>query len=446
MTIRIFVSVALLSLTISPFSAHSSKTAALTGEKPFAGGQNAETLNLSQALDYALANHPLIGAAQAGVASANAAGRKLTAPYKPLISLNAYFSDGNGSMIFPSTVSPINFMRVPAQASAMQNTMLMWKLYSGGRDHTARRLAKTQVATAKSAQIEAVLDVRLGVRLAFAQVLLKKESVEAEKIGLDAATELERVTRERFEAGKVPEAFVFRAKADLSRASRRATMAEAELLAAIAALKAAIGTPQSDSLELGEWDQDLPAPNTLDEALLAALQNRPELAYLGQQRDSFSLRSRMTGQSNLPEISIMAMNDFMDSALLGSSTQNKLSLIVSFPLSDGGLRRAQEEESRALAKQADMNLSAMELLIQSQVAAAWALWKSAPAVLHAAESEVRASAEAYRIAKLRYETGKAIQVEVSEALADMVGAFVGEAEAREYQRRAWAQLSRAVGA
>jgi outer membrane protein TolC len=46
---------------------------------------------------------------------------------------------------------------------------------------------------------------------------------------------------------------------------------------------------------------------------------------------------------------------------------------------------------------------------------------------------------------LRYQEGKAPQVEVEQAAADLVEALAGRAEANAFRRIAWANLMRAVG-
>ncbi|MCH8273810.1 MAG: TolC family protein [Armatimonadetes bacterium] len=413
---------------------------------PSQDGGGVQRLDLSAAVERARAGHPMLSAAAAMVDSAEAAGRSVTAPYRPMLSLNTYLSDGTGAPIFASTVAPINFMSLPGGASAMQNAMLMWRIYSGGRDRTAGRLAGVQVAAAESLFGTTELDVGLRVRLAFAEAQRREEDLAAERAGLEAARELERVTRERFEAGKVPEAFLFRAQADRARSQRRVAMARAEFQAAVARLKEAVGIPQEEPLTLGEWDEAMEAPRTLDEARRRSLRDRPELAMLDKRREAYSLRGRLADQSGLPEVSLMGMSDLMSTERFGNMDKYKVGLVVSFPLFDGGMRRADADQNRAMSRRTEADLDTMRLRIQAEVAASWAAWSAAPSVLEAAESEVRSSDEAYRIAKLRYESGKAIQVEVSEALADFVTALVGRAQALEYQRRAWAKLMRAVGA
>ena len=83
--------------------------------------------------------------------------------------------------------------------------------------------------------------------------------------------------------------------------------------------------------------------------------------------------------------------------------------------------------------------------IEAGVSAAWSVWQSVPSVLKASRAEVAASAEAHRIAMIRYEEGKAILAEVLDTRAQLTLAQVGLAEAQAYSRSATSGLLRACG-
>ena len=57
----------------------------------------------------ALSRHPKIAAARAAIEAERAGKGELASPFKPMASLNAYAAGSDGSMIFPSTVDPVNY-------------------------------------------------------------------------------------------------------------------------------------------------------------------------------------------------------------------------------------------------------------------------------------------------------------------------------------------------
>jgi cobalt-zinc-cadmium efflux system outer membrane protein len=109
------------------------------------------------------------------------------------------------------------------------------------------------------------------------------------------------------------------------------------------------------------------------------------------------------------------------------------------------MRRAEAAEADAQAKAAEAQKEAAMQRIEREIAEAWAEWVAAPHVMAAAEAEVQAAEEGYRVSKIRYEAGKSIQAEVSQALADFVAALGSRAQAREFQHLAWTKLARALG-
>jgi outer membrane protein TolC len=199
-----------------------------------------------------------------------------------------------------------------------------------------------------------------------------------------------------------------------------------------------------EMFEMGEWDVPLSAPPTLEEALEMGMHMRPEVASLEETAKMYRLQARAARQSMGPEMSVLGMADAL-AANNGSDSFLKAGLVLSLPLSDGGMRRAEAAEADAQAKAAEAQKEAAMQRIEREIAEAWAEWVAAPHVMAAAEAEVQAAEEGYRVSKIRYEAGKSIQAEVSQALADLVAALGSRAQAREFQHLAWTKLARALG-
>ena len=391
----------------------------------------------------ALSTHPMVKVAEAEAQALRARGQVAKAPFKPMISLTGVGAIGDDSAIFATASEPRNYLFSPHDPIGIGSVMAMWTIFSGGRNRSAATYAASTAAEGEARVATARLDVLREVRVNYAQLDSAVGDLAAKSAGVQAAEELLRVTVARFTAGSAPEAFVLTAKANLARALRMRAMAEAEANAASAMLREAIGLSPGETLVRGEWDVEMAAPSSLDEALALA-EARPELAQLQARSRSAASLARSARQSAYPELNLVGMGT-------GMATENesdvfyKVGLVLSIPLVDGGMRKSEASENEAMARAAEQETKMIRLRVHREVASAWAQWQSAPETLRASDAEVSAAQEAYRIAKLRYEEGKAPQVEVEQATADLVEALAGRAESIAFRRIAWANLMRAVG-
>lgn len=404
-----------------------------------------DKINLSQLSEMALKDHPRIAAMKADWEAAEARRAMALAAFRPQLSLNGYAASGNGSMIFPNGVEPFNYSLLPREGAATANATFMWKLYSFGRDKALGDAGAAEVRSQNAAVNVESLDVLASLRMAFAEALLKQDAFAAQQASVDSAREVEKTTQLRFEAGKVPEAFVLRAKAETAKAERDLAMAKAEMVGARSNVWEAAGLGQDSDHELGDWDIPLNAPATEKEAIATALQKRPELAAFQEQLNAAQARGSAADRAKLPELNLMAMNDFMGSSGMRGENGFKAGLILSFPLGDGGERSAEVKEAKAMAKRLESEIRGLRNRVSAEVATAWAEAQAAEPVRAAAQAELNASEEAYRIALIRYQEGKSILAELTDSRSQLTQARLAVAAASAYQRKAWAKLARATG-
>jgi outer membrane protein TolC len=404
-----------------------------------------EDLSLSQALAKARAGHPSLMGAQSDVAAAKARASMRNAPYRPQLSLNGTAATGDGSMIFPSSVMPINYSLLPTNSVGVLNGTAMWRLWTSGRDGIARRLGSAEVTQFQARVALLVVNVDFGVREAFNDVVYRKDVLSAKQISLDATREMLRITQVRFDVGSAPRAFVLRAEADVAGMERELAMAESDLGMAEAMLRERVGLDQSGELQFGGWDQELVAPEKKQTAIDIAMKHHPELTTARLDVGIARLKGLDASRSKLPEASLMAMGDWMGIRGMPGSATTKLGLVVSFPLGDGGERSAAKSEADAMAKKMSQELRMLELQIQAKVASAFAEWGSVPAQRKAAQAQFAASEEAFRVMSERYEAGKAVLVELIDARAQLAIARVSVAEVESFARASWARLVQAMG-
>jgi cobalt-zinc-cadmium efflux system outer membrane protein len=360
-----------------------------------------------------------------------------------MVTLSGVGAIGDDQTIFATAFEPRNYLLAAADPVGIGSVMAMWTLYSGGRDRSAATYSDALVAEAEARLETARQEIARGIRVAFAEAMAASEKQFAATAGYQGAEELLRITEQMFQAGSAPEAFVLRARAGLEAARRIRSLAEAESKSAVAALNLAVGTVRDERVNATTWDRELAAPDTLEEALEQS-GRRPEYRAAQARRRAALARARSARQSAYPELNLVGMGTGMATES-ESNVFYKVGLVLSMPLADGGMRRAEADEMAAIADQAMQENQAVNVRVTSEVIAAWSRWAASPDVVRASEAQVAAAEEAYRIAKLRYQEGKAPQVEVEQVAAGLVDALAARAEANAFRRIAWANLMRAVG-
>jgi outer membrane protein TolC len=389
----------------------------------------------------ALSRHPKIAAAKAAIEAEKAGKGELTSPFKPMASLNGYAAGGDGSMIFSSTVDPINQAMLPSDGVLMGNLMLMWKVWTGGRDSAARSLGDARIKSAEHMLAVVEQDVALGVRLALSDYAFSLGALRAAEADRDAAKEAEKNATTMEQAGKAPRAFVLRAAAEARRAEQDVAKAEASVKTALARLEEATGGP----VEVVEGFSIVSGlPTNLDEALQIGA-DRQELQFFAAMAEALGIEANYVRKSLLPELSIMAMGMSMERANGMSETNAKFGLVFSVPLSDGGMRRSRAKMLEAKAKEFMAQAEEMRLTVRKEIQAAWADWEVADKVVQSSQAGLAAAEESYEVERLRFDSGKSTMAELLDALSMLEMARLSVVEADKYRADSAAKLARAIG-
>ena len=408
-----------------------------------ANGQ--DVTNLSKALEIAIKKSPMTQMALADVDLAKASGLKMQSMYEPLMSLNSFGATGKGQMILPTLVMPTMLTSLSDKDSYGFSGALMWRPFTFGRAQLTRKSADAMTQMSKQIAARVSLDVTKEVRLAYSDALLKKSIVEAQESSVESAKQMEAVTKAQLDAGKVPQAFYLRAQAETASMVRELAMAKADAEMAMAMLREAMAIRQDQSLRLGEWDDPMVAPSSLQQALETALKSRPELG--ANKADSANARFKLdlARRAYLPDFALMAMADWMKPEDMNSMDGQKLAFVISLPVFDGKERKAAKDEAKAMVDKSNAEKRAIQNQIEREIAQAWAEYTIAPSVISASDAEYKASEEAYRVAVVRYESGKSILAEVADARMQWVQSKRAIAESQAFRQKAWTNLMRSIG-
>ena len=406
-------------------------------------------LSIQDAVLTALKHSPLVGAAVAVEKEASARTRQARADTKAQVSISGLLSRASADMpmFFNSTpqtmASPI--LRMPDKSSIGATLMLMFPVYTGRRLSSAVQAAVQSEHMAAGTRLVVAQDVVLSVRAAYWKALLSRALVDVSREVVKAAEEQVRISREKYEVGSVNLADVLRNQAFYAEAAQELVNARRDAEMALVELKTAMGVSLASQIELTDTLKYAPVEETADSALETALKNRPELIAANAAVQEAEAKRRFAKGSFSPQIYFTAMGD--TASVSGSAMKGfGAGLMVSLPLADGGLRRSQVAEADARLDAAEKQYQAAVLQVSQDVANAWLSVQAAEANIRTSEAVVKQAEEQYRISSLRYEAGKAINLEVLDAIAALGRARTDYLKAVYEYSLAKDKLLRAMGA
>ncbi len=409
----------------------------------------ANPMSLSQAVHLAMTQHPLVRADIERVKGVRSNATAMQSAFQPLVSLNGYAATGRGSAIFSSAFDPVNYGHFDPGDVADLNVALAWRLPLFNRYGLTKTLGATDRKMADLTVRNRRRVIAYAVRNAFVEAALRIEAAQSAQENVASAQEIERVTEQKEQAGSLARVFVLRSQAEVAAAERDLALAKADEEKAKLQLAQSIGLNIADAPErgftMGEWDRDLSAPESLALAISRAQADHPEILMSAAKLSSVRTQLSLNRAAGKPEAYIMAMGDWLATNQTTGDQVAKLGIVLSFPLSDGGMRRAQVDEQQSKVIIADLEYQDVRNQISTEIGEAWADSNSVAAVKKAAESENLAADEAFKISMVRFQEGKGTLSEVTESRAFLAKAKLGVAEATAYARKAWATLKKAIG-
>lgn len=409
-------------------------------------------LSLSQAVEIALRESPILRGAVAELRAAEARLQMARSEKRWQLSLNTFASTGTQSSILtsPTTVMPSATMLLPSRSFVDFNAMFMFPLFTGKRLEALIRQAEA-IRSASAAQLEAIkLDVALETKIAYRQALLARKVISVAEAYVQAMEERVRIDKVAADVGRIPEFWVLRSEAELANAKQMLANAQRDYEVALINLKAIMGIhPDSqieltDALEVGEE----PKFELNREKLLAiAFANRPEVRYSLQQLSAQNFAIQAAKALYSPQVSLMAMADYMRG--IGDTGQGTggylVGIVLGLPIFDGGRRKAIVGEAEAMREKALADLERLKLQIAKEVDTALKELQTAEQNVRTSEVALKSSREEARIAKVRYEAGRSVLVEYLDAIAALVRAELNYAQALYERAVAVDKLIRALG-
>ena len=388
-----------------------------------------QTLTLPEAHDLALKNHPQIAAANYRVLAAQEVIKESRAAFFPQANLYglAVGADSTETRIEAGGLNnPSVFNRAAGGVSVSQLITDFGRTANLTASSKLQAQAESESANATREQVLLNVDVNYFSALQAQSVMnVAQQTLDNRQLLLDQVVLLV--------SNKL--------KSELDVSFARVALEEGQLLfqkaqndfdASLASLSTGLGYREFHRFNLVE--QPLPgAADTNDVSALidAALQHRPEILALSNQRDAARHFARSQEDSRLPTLSAIGVagaSPTHDDRLPDNYAAGGLQLSV--PIFAGGMYLARQHEAELRANADAELLRSLEDNVIRDVRIAWLNLNNARERLRTTEQLVNHANDAFELAQARYKVGSSSIIELSQAQLEFTSAQIARTNAR----------------
>ncbi|MEA5617838.1 TolC family protein [Cronbergia sp. UHCC 0137] len=413
-------------------------------------GEN-QPITLEQALELAKRNNNDLQVSILQLERSRAALREAEAAWLPTLGLSTDITNSR------SVGSSLQFDQArqtdPTVGEAPNNTdfsgsaQLTYDLYTSGRRRATVKENEERVRIQQLDVERQSEEIRLNVSTAYydlqqadERVRITQSAVQNSEASLRDAQALER-------AGVGTRFDVLRSQVNLANAQQDLTSALSQQQVARRRLAIRLNTPQSvnisaaDPVQLADlWNR------TLEESIILAYQNRPELQQQLAQGLISEAQRRQALASLGPQVSLVARYDLLDRFDDNTNVSDGYSVGVRATLNlyDGGAARARAAQAKANIAIAQTQFSEQRNQVRFQVEEAYSSQESNLKNVQTANAALEQAKESLRLARLRFQAGVGTQTDVINSENDLTRAEGNRITAILDYNRALTQLQRSV--
>lgn len=433
-----------------------------------APGAHAQTLSridgpltLDGAVDLGLRHSLKVKASGADARTMESMRREALAPFWPQLSANGYFADQRmAPNVYTSagTTMARNYQVFNADQTKDANVTAMYPLFSGGRDFYGYRAAARRADAGRHMLRATEVDVAMQARLDYLNVLRERENLEVTTDLLRDIEERLRVTRETFEAGRVPRFYVLRDETELANAQQMQAMAQSRVEQSLVALKTTLGLDLASVVELTDRLEYRRATVSIDEGIREASDRQPEIQAAVRQREAAEAEVRAAYGNYFPQVSLSYMYDWgwmrnrawesqaEGTRMRGDGSEGySVGVVVTLPVFDGFMRENALKTARSKLDRAVQAEGLARQQIAKDVNQAALMLTAAEKSVEASQKGLEQAEEEARIIRERFESGRGIQLEVLDAQVALTRARFNAVNALAEYQGAQAMWLRAIG-
>ncbi|MFQ5329941.1 MAG: TolC family protein [Thermodesulfobacteriota bacterium] len=409
----------------------------LTAAMPAYAEERAVTLD--DAYRMALSNHELVKIAGEDLLQARAGLSKATSQLLPTVT-----ADGNITR-FSEQQSSGGFLLQPDETRNF-SLRVRQPLFEGGRRWRGRKQARLSLDGSRVGVKATREEVMADTGRAFFNTLKAERDLEISEASMKRALERRKVASSRLKVGEVTRSVLLRAEADVAGAEADLITAKNRLIDGKDLLKRLIGA--KGEIAVVEPPLHSPSVESGEELIAKALKGRRDYrqAMIAEEISHEEVKSAWG--SFLPTLTLEGLytnreQEPSTTFLLNDSVS--ASLVLSYPLFEGGLRRAELREAKSLRRGAELRRMSLRKDIELEVRAALHAVESLNAVTESFARQVAFSEENYEMVFKQFKYGLATNVDVIDADSTLVAAQSGLMNARYDLQIALLDLKFAVG-
>ncbi len=272
----------------------------------------------------------------------------------------------------------------------------------------------------------------------YIEALVSQEAVVIAEDNLDAQRANLRTSQLLFDQGVAAKFDVLSNSAAVAKAEQRLIEARTARANSTARVLSLLDEPLDRPLQLVAIDLRAPEAINLADAKSRALESRPDVRSLRWATEEAKARVKLAKASNNPSLDIQNTTVNRNATGFSPGTQNTTALVLTVPLYDGGLSRAQAEQAQETVNQLANGLEQSERDVVLQVEEVYHQLLDRWQGIGVAEESVRQADEALRVAVLRYQNGISTNVELLDSQATRSQARFDLATARSrYLQSRW---------
>ena len=324
---------------------------------------------------------------------------------------------------------------------------LDYQLYTSGARLARIRVAEEQLKSNELDVERLSEEIRLGVLTDYYNLQQADENVRIQRSAVDNARASLRDAEALERAGVGTRFDVLQSQTDLANAIQQLNNAIATQAVRRSQLAQRLSLPKSvniaaaDPVKLaGLWNK------SLEESLVLAFQNRPELQQQLAQRNVGEQNRRLALSALGPQVSLVGRYNLLDQFDdgVGVTDGYSVQLQASLNLFDGGAARAQANQEKANIAIAETGFAQTREEIRSQVEQAYAQLQSNLRNVETSNVGLEQARESLRLARLRFQAGVGTQTAVIDQQNALARAEGNRVDAIVGYNLALAQLQRAV--
>ena len=408
-------------------------------------------LTLDRAVELALVESLRVKAAQADSRTMESMRREAQAPFWPQFSANGYFANQNmAPNVYTSAGNTMarNYQVFGSDQNRDGNFTGMYSLFAGGRDYYTYRAAARRADAGREMLRGTEVDVAMQARLDYIAAVRETENLQVLVDLLRNIDERLRVTREQFEAGRVPRYYVLRDEAERANVLQMQAMTQSRADLALVALKTTLGIDLASAITLSERLEYVPVTLSVDEGIREASESQPELKATIKQREAAEAEVRAAYGNYFPQVSLSYMYDWLWTKNQNdprSSDGYSVGVVVTLPLFDGLMRENALKTAKSKLERAIQAEGLVRQQIAKDVNQAALMLTAADKGVAAGRTGLELAEEDFRVVRERFESGRGIQVEVLDAQVALTRARFNIVNALAEYHSAQAMWLRAIG-